>query len=112
MVATHTTGLSTDVLWHDVFLSVTNDAEATEIARQVATDKGFASYEMDAPMRWSEDFGRLGNDGAKAALLYVGAGETHPQLHNPDYDFPDALIALTADLFCGIIADILGTAPA
>lgn len=112
LIAQHTAGLATDVLWHDVFLSVTNDAEATEIARQVAADRGLASYEMEAPMRWSEDFGRLGNDGAKAALLYVGAGETHPQLHNPDYDFPDALISLTADLFYGIIADILGITPA
>jgi metal-dependent amidase/aminoacylase/carboxypeptidase family protein len=63
---------------------------------------------MPTPMRWSEDFGRFGDDGAKAALLYLGAGENLPQLHNPDYDFPDALIPVAADLFCQILQDILG----
>lgn len=108
LVATHTADLAIKVLWHDIFLSVTNDAEATDIARRVAARQGQVRHDMPTPMRWSEDFGRYGGDGAKATLLYVGAGETHPQLHNPDYDFPDALIPLVTDLFSGILADILG----
>ena len=108
LVATHTADLAIKVLWHDIFLSVTNDAEATDIARRVASRQRHVRYDMPTPMRWSEDFGRFGGDGAKAALLYIGSGETHPQLHNPDYDFPDALIPLVTDLFSGIIADILG----
>ncbi|MEH6831345.1 MAG: amidohydrolase [Sulfitobacter sp.] len=108
LVAAHTANLATKVFWHDIFLSVTNDAEATDIARRVAARQGHVRHDMPTPMRWSEDFGRYGGDGAKATLLYVGAGETHPQLHNPDYDFPDALIPLVTDLFSGIIADILG----
>lgn len=108
LVAQHTEGLVVKVLWHDIFLTVTNDADATDIARQVAARQGLALHEMVMPMRWSEDFGRIGSDGAKAAMLYIGAGETQPQLHNPDYDFPDALIPLITDLFSGIIADILG----
>lgn len=55
-----------------------------------------------------EDFGRFGDDGARAALLYVGAGQAHLQLHNPDYDFPDALIAPVVRLFMAIIARALG----
>ncbi|WP_085307005.1 amidohydrolase [Planktotalea arctica] len=108
LVATHTADLAIKVLWHDIFLSVTNDGEATDIAGQVAARQGHLRHDMPTPMRWSEDFGRYGGDGAKATLLYVGAGETHPQLHNPDYDFPDALIPLVTDLFSGIIEDILG----
>lgn len=108
VVAQHTAGLSVKTVWHDIFLSVTNDTAATDIARRVATERGQAVSEMPTPMRWSEDFGRIGGDGAKATMLYVGAGEDHPQLHNPDYDFPDDLIPIVADLFCGIIADILG----
>ena len=112
LVATHTAELAIKVFWHDIFLSVTNDAEATGIARRVATRQGHVLHDMPTPMRWSEDFGRFGGDGAKATLLYIGAGETHPQLHNPDYDFPDALIPLVIDLFSGIIADTLGSASA
>lgn len=112
LVATHTADLAIKVLWHDIFLSVTNDGEATDIAGRVAARQGHVRHDMPTPMRWSEDFGRYGGDGAKATLLYIGAGETHPQLHNPDYDFPDALIPLVTDLFSGIIADILGPASA
>lgn len=110
LVAQHTADLSVEVCWHDIFLSVTNNAEATDIARRVAADQGHARYDIPTPMRWSEDFGRIGGDGAKATMLYVGAGQNHPQLHNPDYDFPDALIPVVTDLFTGIIKDILGTA--
>ena len=100
--------LSVDILWHDIFLSVTNDAQATEIARKVAQCQQRTLHEMPTPMRWSEDFGRIGGDGAKPAMLYIGSGGNHPQLHNPDYDFPDALIPVATDLFCGIVEEILG----
>jgi metal-dependent amidase/aminoacylase/carboxypeptidase family protein len=34
--------------------------------------------------------------------------QAHPQLHNPDYDFPDALIAPVVRLFMAILARALG----
>lgn len=111
LVEGHSQGLAVDVLWHDVFRTVVNDAEATNIARNAAATLEQTCYEMSLPMRWSEDFGRFGDDGAKAALLYLGAGEDQPQLHNPDYDFPDALIPAAVDLFCQIVQDILGPEP-
>lgn len=107
-VEKHAQGLSVDILWHDVFRAVVNDVEATGIARIAAAALGQHCREMPTPMRWSEDFGRFGDDGAKAALLYLGAGEDIPQLHNPDYDFPDALVPVAVDLFCQIVQDMLG----
>ena len=112
LVTQHTTDLSVNVLWHDIFFTVTNDAEVTDTARRVATQQGLPLNEMATPMRWSEDFGRFGTDGAKAAMLYIGAGASQPQLHNPDYDFPDALIPVVAGLFFGIVEDILGVVSA
>ncbi|SPJ27693.1 amidohydrolase [Falsiruegeria mediterranea] len=106
-VEKHAQGLSVDILWHDVFRAVVNDVEATGIARTAAGALGQNCLEMPSPMRWSEDFGRFGDDGAQTALLYLGAGESHPQLHNPDYDFPDALIPVAVDLFFQILRDIL-----
>lgn len=108
LVKDHSLGLSVKVSWHDIFRSVVNDEDATTLARSVAKDQGRQVYDMERPMRWSEDFGRIGDDGAKASLLYVGAGEDLPQLHNPDYDFPDALLPVTSALFLGIIDRILG----
>jgi metal-dependent amidase/aminoacylase/carboxypeptidase family protein len=100
--------LDAEVHWHDVFRTVNNDVQATAIAQEVALGLGHAVNDMNTPMRWSEDFGRIGDDGAKAAMLYIGAGENQPQLHNPDYDFPDALLPVVIDQFCGIISRLLG----
>ncbi|WP_342025458.1 amidohydrolase [Jannaschia faecimaris] len=100
--------LKLEVHWHDVFRSVINDPDATAIARDVAQALGFVVHEMDLPMRWSEDFGRIGDDGAKATMLYIGSGELQPQLHNPDYDFPDALLPIVVHQFCGIVDRLLG----
>ena len=36
-------------------------------------------------------------------MLYVGSGVNQPQLHNPDYDFPDALLPVVIDQFCAIV---------
>ena len=100
--------LKVDIHWNDLFRSVNNDPEATSIARDVAVELGLAINDMDLPMRWSEDFGRIGEDGSKAAMLYIGSGEFQPQLHNPDFDFPDALLPVVIDQFCGIVDRLLG----
>ncbi|MCD9149234.1 amidohydrolase [Pseudophaeobacter flagellatus] len=107
LVADRSANLKVQTHWHDIFRAVVNDEEATAVARRCAQALDHTCLEMAAPMRWSEDFGRFGEDGAKAALLYVGAGETQPQLHNPDYDFPDALLPVVTDLFCSVIDDLL-----
>jgi len=35
----------------------------------------------------------------RSALFFLGAGEAHPSLHNPDYDFPDDLIPIGVRVF-------------
>jgi metal-dependent amidase/aminoacylase/carboxypeptidase family protein len=71
-------------------------------ADRIITDLG-----GNGPMRASEDFGRFG-DAAAAAMFFLGAGEHHPSLHNPDYDFPDDLIAIGARVFMRTLRDLLG----
>ena len=55
----------------------------------------------------SEDFGVFGRI-APTALFLLGAGEDLPGLHNPDYDFPDALIAIGARVFLRVLRDLTG----
>jgi len=100
--------LEISIEWHDIFLGAENNAEATGIARQAAKQLGLELYDMDQPMRWSEDFGRFGLDGVKTTMIFLGAGESQPQLHNPDYDFPDNLIPVGAELLLESINQILG----
>ncbi|MGX8712471.1 MAG: M20/M25/M40 family metallo-hydrolase [bacterium] len=56
----------------------------------------------EEPFRWSEDFAEylLHFPGA---MFGIGSGEHHPELHHPDYDFPDDLIEPAAQLFFKLI---------
>ncbi|MFQ3187633.1 amidohydrolase [Marinomonas primoryensis] len=63
---------------------------------------------LDEPMRWSEDFGQFTATAKEGAMFALGAGQTSPQLHNPDYDFPDSLIPTGRDIFLDIIRQLNG----
>lgn len=99
--------LALTLTWHDDFAACTNDPEATAHLAHAIRAEGMAVAEGTLPMRASEDFGRFGAV-AKSAMFCLGAGETHPPLHAPDYDFPDALIAPGVRVFSRVIADLLG----
>jgi amidohydrolase len=101
-------GLSTSFETHDEFAASINDADAVQIARSAMNAIGVPHSEDGLPMRASEDFGVFGWQ-ARAAMLCLGSGETQPALHNPDYDFPDALIPIGAAIFERIARDLLGT---
>lgn len=109
LVEEHAVHLAPTISWHDIFLSVVNDEGATLIASNAARRLQNQVYHMPTPMRWSEDFGRFGDGHPKTSLVYIGAGENHPQLHNPDYDFPDELIPVAANLFLGLVDQLLGS---
>ncbi|RST88414.1 amidohydrolase [Aquibium carbonis] len=100
-------GLSASVDYHEIFLASLNDPDATARLRAALDAEGIVHDEAELPMRASEDFGRFGH-GAKSAMLFLGSGETHPQLHNPDYDFPDDLIPIGARIFLRVARTMLG----
>jgi len=83
-------GLRTEMTWHDVFPATVNDEQAVEQIHAAASPLPVRTPE--APFRWSEDFGRLLIPGTRGALFGFGAGEHCPDLHTPDYDFPDAVV--------------------
>lgn len=99
-------GLSVSFSYHDEFRHCMNDADAVEIIR-AALDAENLPHEAGETFRASEDFGRFA-DVSKSAMFFLGAGENHPALHNPTYDFPDALIPIGARIFKRIADDLLG----
>ena len=101
-------GLAVSFVTRDDFAATVNDAGA--ITRLVSAMDALNIPHGDdhLPLRGSEDFGRFGVEGTRMAMMFVGSGEKHPQLHNPDYDFPDGLIPLGARLFQRVMTDILG----
>ena len=105
--AARTSGLSLKISYSDVFRHCENAPEAVAHLRRALDAEGVAHDRGDLPMRPSEDFGHLGAH-APAAMLFLGAGEHHASLHNPDYDFPDDLIGIGARVFMRTLRDLLG----
>lgn len=101
-------GLTVAFETHDDFAASVNDPEATHQIARAMEALGMAHAPGDLPMRGSEDFGRFGQPGTKSAMLFLGVGEAHPALHNPDYDFPDGLIQPGVAIFHRIARDLLG----
>lgn len=100
-------GLGVEIAYEDVFVHCENEPEAVAILRRALDAEGVPHGADGQPMRPSEDFGRFGHH-ARAAMFFLGAGETHPKLHNPDYDYPDELIASGARIFMRALRDLLG----
>lgn len=101
-------GLGVRFSHHDDFAASVNDAEATGYLARALDALEMPFDEGDLPMRASEDFGRFGQGGTRSAMLFLGVGEDHPALHNPDYDFPDALLPLGVKIFHQVMRDLLG----
>ncbi|MHB2267609.1 amidohydrolase [Aliihoeflea sp. PC F10.4] len=100
-------GLGLTVDYHEIFVASLNDQQAANHLRRAMDDEGVKHDGEDLPMRASEDFGTFGHK-AKSAMLFLGAGERQPQLHNPDYDFPDDLIPIGARVFLRTVKNLLG----
>ncbi len=93
-------GLTVAVDYEDVFPATVNTPAASAIVRDaLGPDRPAVP---DAPFRWSEDFGHF-TALADGAMFGIGAGESVPDLHNADYDFPDELIDVARGVFDAIL---------
>ena len=95
-------GLGLRLDYRDVFPATVNGPRAVALVRTLV---GPAVHEPVQPMRWSEDFGRF-TAISEGALIGLGAGETTPALHHPDYDFPDALLDPGVELFGSLLEEL------
>ncbi len=98
--------LKFEIGWVEKFPATVNDSESVQLVKQAASENNFSLTELQQPFRWSEDFGHFTNH-YKGAMFGLGAGKNHPQLHNPDYDFPDEIILTGTKMFYSIINKIL-----
>lgn len=110
LVAEHATqdGLAFDISYDDEFDACTNHPEAVALLNAACQDQGRAVEIREEPQRWSEDFGQFSRH-AKCAMFWLGSGEAQAQLHNPDFDFPDAVIPVGTGIFKAAITDLLVT---
>ncbi|NVD06027.1 amidohydrolase [Vibrio sp. JPW-9-11-11] len=94
--------------YQDVFQASVNSDEGCQHVVAACENNAAPYHLMKEPMRWSEDFGQFTAVAKQGAMFALGAGIESPQLHNPDYDFPDELIPIGRDLFLSLIEQING----
>lgn len=92
-------GLLYGVELQDEFPATVNDANCAKKLLECLN-----AELLKTPMRWSEDFGHyLKHKDVVGAFLGIGAGESHPDLHTKDYEYPDDLLEYHIDAFINII---------
>ncbi len=94
--------LKAEISYTESFDANENELSCTERVKQVALKSGFNVTDKKEPFKWGEDFGVFSSR-YPGCMFGIGAGEELPALHNPDYDFPDALLPTGIALFNEII---------
>ena len=88
----------------DPFSATVNHARLVERLERVAAKAGIPLEYKEGPFRWSEDFGRY-LAMFPGAMFGIGSGEDQPELHHPEYDFPDQLIGPATQFVTTVISD-------
>ncbi len=99
--------LGVAISYREDFAHCENSPEATALLARALAAEGVACDEAGLPMRGSEDFGRF-RAVCPTAMFVLGAGEAAPALHNPDYDYPDALTPIAARVMLRAARQALG----
>ena len=97
--------LGYDISFEEALKSSINDPIAADLVRTACANENLPVTELKKAWRASEDFGQYANI-SKSAMFLIGSGENQPQLHNPDFDFPDALIETGHNIFNRLIKNI------
>lgn len=97
--------LSHEIEYVEDFPAAVSHPEALKIFQKVLNTLDLEHEKLEEPYRWSEDFAHFGKH-AKAVLFGLGSGKLQPQLHNPDYDFPDQLIEKGVEIFASLYLEL------
>ena len=90
--------LQPEIFWTQRFSANENNPQAVDIVRQAARDSHFNLIERETPFQWGEDFG-IFTENFAGAMFGLGSGKKTPNLHNPDYDWPDEITETGAQIF-------------
>ncbi|MBU1099499.1 MAG: amidohydrolase [Bacteroidetes bacterium] len=95
-------GLEIKIEWTEEFPATVNEKVCVDLLREVISENKLNNKGIAEPFKWSEDFGHFTNN-FKGILFGLGAGKNTPQLHNPDYDFPNEIIKTGVMVFYSLI---------
>ncbi|MFO7939909.1 MAG: amidohydrolase [Bacteroidales bacterium] len=97
--------LAYNIEYVEDFPAAVSNPEALTLLTKTLKKLDIEQEELKEPYRWSEDFAHFGKH-AKAVLFGLGSGKLQPQLHNPDYDFPDQLIEKGVEIFAALYQEL------
>jgi amidohydrolase len=106
VTASKSAGLDFEISYTEEFPATINHEEPVAWVTEAARETGTELLSAILPFRWSEDFAHFGLQ-SKAVLFGIGAGENHPPLHHPDYDFPDHIIPAALKMWEAIYFKLL-----
>ena len=86
----------------DKFPATVNPEEGIEYIAERCIEQGIEYKFLEAPFRWSEDFGHYGAH-TKACFFGIGSGLDTAPLHTEGYEYPDELAVKTAEVFYSLI---------
>lgn len=90
--------LKAEVSWTQRFSANENDPIAVNFVREAAKSCNLKLTERKEPFSWGEDFGVF-TENYPGAMFGLGSGINTPNLHNPDYDWPDEITETGAEIF-------------
>ncbi len=93
-----TENLKCKISFSEVFPATVNNDECVSIVEQSAKQNNLEIKYIEKPFKWSEDFGYY-TQKYNACFFGLGSGLSQPQLHNPDFDFPDEIIETGINVF-------------
>ncbi len=103
-------GLALQITRHDHFNATINDAEAAAHVARAGQALGLEQADFALPMRAAEDFGAFSAE-TRTAMFFLGSGTAQPALHDPAFDFPDALLPIACEIFAQLL-DTVSAHPA
>ena len=87
---------------HEAFAATNSTDGCVHTIEQAAQNLELNLSHLEAPFRWSEDFGRFGSV-CPVGFFGLGSGMEQPALHNPEFDFPDDILETGMCMFWEII---------
>jgi amidohydrolase len=98
--------LDCKISYSETFPATVNNDDCVHIVEQSAKHIDLDIENIEKPFKWSEDFGYF-TEKYNACFFGLGSGKDQPQLHNPDFDFPDDIIESGINIFYAIYKKIL-----
>ena len=88
--------IQSEISFVDEFPATVNNPECISQLISLCNENNFQYKILENPFKWSEDFGQF-TSVIPGAMIGIGSGDNHPNLHNPLYDFPDSIIPLASE---------------